>query len=272
MAEHELVAEEDAKLNRQLKAAINKLRKLPLLTEVLSKKQLQLEFLDHGVLTLLKNWLEPLPDASLPNINIRAEILKILTQVENKEMQERITPLEQQLATANSSNAKSEAALAEKEIIEDEYMKKVEELKKKERELENDLVLVETSFHMIIVICLDELLQKGYNLGSGISLFIATNICESIIWKAFSPLKTIDFGLSVFFKRGETFVDVVGSPYYVALEILLKNYGPEADIWSAGAILYILLCGVPPFWGESENQIFEEILRCKLDFSSDHEV
>lgn len=39
----------------------------------------------------------------------------------------------------------------------------------------------------IIVICLDELLQKGYGLGSGISLFIATNICENIIWKAFSP-------------------------------------------------------------------------------------
>ncbi|KAL7596270.1 hypothetical protein Lser_V15G28622 [Lactuca serriola] len=112
-----------------------------------------------------------------------------------------------------------------------------------------------------------------------------------------SPLKTIDFGLSVFFKPGETFVDVVGSPYYVAPEILLKNYGPEADIWSAGVILYILLCGVPPFWGgkskrlkdynklithrilnscsffffmtESENEIFEEVLRGKLDFSSD---
>ena len=39
----------------------------------------------------------------------------------------------------------------------------------------------------IIVICLDELLQKGYGLGSGISLFIATNICENIVWKAFSP-------------------------------------------------------------------------------------
>lgn len=39
----------------------------------------------------------------------------------------------------------------------------------------------------IIVICLDELLQKGYGVGSGISLFIATNICENIIWKAFSP-------------------------------------------------------------------------------------
>ncbi|KAK9076028.1 hypothetical protein SSX86_004358 [Deinandra increscens subsp. villosa] len=80
MAELEIVAEEDAELNRKSEPAINKLRKLPLLTEVLSKKQLQLEFLDHGVLTLLKNWLEPLPDGSLPNINIRAAILKILTE------------------------------------------------------------------------------------------------------------------------------------------------------------------------------------------------
>ncbi|KAD5317335.1 hypothetical protein E3N88_17281 [Mikania micrantha] len=80
MAELEVVAEEDAELNRKSEPAINKLRKLPLLIEVLSKKQLQLEFLDHGVLTLLKNWLEPLPDGSLPNINIRAAILKILTE------------------------------------------------------------------------------------------------------------------------------------------------------------------------------------------------
>ncbi|XWS49305.1 hypothetical protein CRYUN_Cryun13aG0152500 [Craigia yunnanensis] len=70
MAELEVTAEEDAELNRQGKPAINKLKKLPLLTE---------EFLDHGVLTLMKNWLEPLPDGSLPNINIRAAILKILT-------------------------------------------------------------------------------------------------------------------------------------------------------------------------------------------------
>ncbi|KAL7150499.1 hypothetical protein ABFS83_05G116500 [Erythranthe nasuta] len=78
MAELEVVAEEDAELNRQGKPAINKLKKLSLLTEVLSKKQLQQEFLDHGVLTLLKNWLEPLPDGSLPNINVRAAVLSIL--------------------------------------------------------------------------------------------------------------------------------------------------------------------------------------------------
>merc|ERR1712232_995486 len=45
----------------------------------------------------------------------------------------------------------------------------------------------------LIVLTLDELLQKGYGLGSGISLFIATNICENIIWKAFSPT-TINHG------------------------------------------------------------------------------
>ncbi|KAL3532193.1 hypothetical protein ACH5RR_005714 [Cinchona calisaya] len=84
-----------------------------------------------------------------------------------------------------------------------------------------------------------------------------------------SPIMTIDFGLSMFFKPGEKFTDVVGSPYYVAPEVLCKRYGPEADIWSAGVMIYILLCGVPPFWGESEQEIFKEVLHGDLDFSSD---
>ncbi|CAN4118290.1 unnamed protein product [Withania somnifera] len=81
-----------------------------------------------------------------------------------------------------------------------------------------------------------------------------------------SPLKAIDFGLSIFFKPGEKFSEIVGSPYYMAPEVLKRNYGPEIDIWSAGVILYILLCGVPPFWAESEQGVAQAILRGPIDF------
>ncbi|PIM98764.1 Ca2+/calmodulin-dependent protein kinase, EF-Hand protein superfamily [Handroanthus impetiginosus] len=84
-----------------------------------------------------------------------------------------------------------------------------------------------------------------------------------------SPLKATDFGLSVFFKPGDVFRDLVGSAYYVAPEVLRRNYGVEADIWSAGVILYILLSGVPPFWGENEQSIFDAVLRGHLDLVSD---
>jgi protein transport protein SEC61 subunit alpha len=55
------------------------------------------------------------------------------------------------------------------------------------------LIIVQLLCAGILVIILDEMLQKGYGLGSGISLFIATNICENIVWKAFSPT-TINTG------------------------------------------------------------------------------
>nr|KJB73172.1 hypothetical protein B456_011G219400 [Gossypium raimondii] len=65
----------------QNKPAIRKIQMLPLLTDFLSKKKMQQEFLDHGILTLLKSWLDPLPDGSLPNATLRSSILNILTQV-----------------------------------------------------------------------------------------------------------------------------------------------------------------------------------------------
>lgn len=60
----------------------------------------------------------------------------------------------------------------------------------------------------LIVILLDELLQKGYGLGSGISLFIATNICEAIVWRAFSPT-TVNTG------RGPEFEGAVIAAFHL---------------------------------------------------------
>jgi len=55
------------------------------------------------------------------------------------------------------------------------------------------LIILQLLCAGLVVLLLDELLQKGYGLGSGISLFIATNICETIVWKSFSPA-TINTG------------------------------------------------------------------------------
>lgn len=82
-------------------------------------------------------------------------------------------------------------------------------------------------------------------------------------------IKVIDFGLSVFFKPGEVFTETVGSPYYIAPEVLQKHYGPEADVWTAGVILYVLLSGVPPFWADTHEGVLDKVRDGHFDFESD---
>ena len=80
-----------------------------------------------------------------------------------------------------------------------------------------------------------------------------------------SPLKVIDFGSSTFFQRGQRFSDMVGIPFYMAPEVWMRNYGPEADVWSTGVLLYILLFGRYPFWADTQLGIAEEVLHGHLD-------
>ena len=53
--------------------------------------------------------------------------------------------------------------------------------------------------------------------------------------------------LNIFF-IGEIFTEIVGTPIYMAPEVIQRSYGPESDIWSVGVVLYVLLSGAPPFY------------------------
>lgn len=74
-----------------------------------------------------------------------------------------------------------------------------------------------------------------------------------------NTLKLVDFGLSKHVKGDDRLHAMAGSAYYVAPEVLNKNYGQECDVWSCGVIMYLMLCGQPPFSGMSDPQIHQKI-------------
>jgi calcium-dependent protein kinase len=102
-----------------------------------------------------------------------------------------------------------------------------------------------------------------------------------------SPIKVIDFGFSVFFQKkkddkekNNDGIDTkkygirrmkskVGTLYYISPEIIKGNYDEKCDIWACGVILYILLCGYPPFSGNNDKEVYNLITQIKYDFDKE---
>jgi len=76
-----------------------------------------------------------------------------------------------------------------------------------------------------------------------------------------------DFGLSKIIGVESMMETACGTPYYVAPEVLsATGYDKEVDLWSVVVITYLLLCGFPPFYGESLPEVFEQIMKAEYDF------
>lgn len=82
-------------------------------------------------------------------------------------------------------------------------------------------------------------------------------------------VKIADFGLAKDAQNGMQ--TICGTPQYVAPEVIVGQkghmYGPGVDMWSAGVVLFILLGGYPPFWSDSEPQLFEQIRKGRYSFN-----
>lgn len=81
-------------------------------------------------------------------------------------------------------------------------------------------------------------------------------------------MKLIDFGLSKYFSSSETSLmsTKIGTPYYMAPEVLDGAYTEACDMWSLGVITYCLLCGYPPFNDDNDLKLFNKIKKCEYEF------
>jgi calcium-dependent protein kinase len=83
-----------------------------------------------------------------------------------------------------------------------------------------------------------------------------------------SEIKVADFGLAVNISSGQPMQSVVGTPNYLAPEIIRENYGVEVDNWSLGVILFVTLSGKTPFSGSTQEETFKQIMKGSVNLST----
>jgi len=81
-------------------------------------------------------------------------------------------------------------------------------------------------------------------------------------------LKIIDFGLSCKFEPNQVLTTKAGTPYYVAPQVLAGKYDQQSDLWSVGVIMYVMLCGYPPFFGETDQEVLAKVRLGNFSFNA----
>lgn len=79
-------------------------------------------------------------------------------------------------------------------------------------------------------------------------------------------LKIIDFGLSTVFTPGTDMKTKAGTPYYVSPQVLRGKYDKSCDLWSCGIIMFTMLCGYPPFYGKTDQEVLQKVRLGKYVF------
>lgn len=104
------------------------------------------------------------------------------------------------------------------------------------------------------------------------------NIChrdlkpDNFLFAAKTPgaeIKIIDFGMSIKKPELQQMSSFVGTPYYLAPEVIAGNYGPECDVWSLGVVMFVLLSGQQPFTGDTLTEIMQKITHADYDFDDE---
>ncbi|CAI7798966.1 unnamed protein product [Closterium sp. NIES-54] len=80
-------------------------------------------------------------------------------------------------------------------------------------------------------------------------------------------VKISDFGVATFFEDGDSLTEFAGTTQYIAPEVWKGQYGPEADIWGLGALLYFCIAGVSPYRAPTKQQVAKAVLTQGVDFS-----